>query len=128
MLSSEDVPENDKIEIKELLKRNPYVFRHSAITEKSGLSNSDSKLRQFAGWTARSNMHYRYVHFRGGESMNECLLKVKGIIKDDKRSINILKPKISDGNLLLTRVYVFCLILVKNNGMDSNIIINLFYY
>jgi hypothetical protein len=95
LLSSENVPEEDKKKIEELLKKpwNPYVLRHSAITEKSGFLNSDSKLRQYAGWTARSNMHSRYVHFRGGESMTD-LLKVKGIVKDDKRSINILKPKI----------------------------------
>jgi rRNA pseudouridine-1189 N-methylase Emg1 (Nep1/Mra1 family) len=46
LLSTEDVPEEDKKKIIELLKKpwNPYVHRHSAITEKSGLLNSDSKL------------------------------------------------------------------------------------
>jgi len=41
---------------------------------------------------ARSNMHYKYVHFGGGESMKD-LLRIKGILKDDKQSINILQPK-----------------------------------
>ncbi|MGA9152133.1 MAG: hypothetical protein WBZ36_16275 [Candidatus Nitrosopolaris sp.] len=38
LLSSEDVPEGDKKKIEELLRKrwNPYVHRHSAITEKSG--------------------------------------------------------------------------------------------
>jgi hypothetical protein len=54
--------------------------------------SSDAKLRQYAGWTPRSNMHYKYVHFSGGESMKD-LLKVKGILKDDKHSVNILQPK-----------------------------------
>jgi integrase/recombinase XerD len=95
LLSSENVPEEDKKKITKLLKKpwNPYVLRHSALTEKCGLLNSDSKLRQHAGWTASSDMHSRYVHFRGGESMDH-LLKLKGIVKDDKRSVNILKPKI----------------------------------
>jgi len=77
-----------------LLKKrwNPYVHRHSAITEKSSIISSDAKLRQFAGWTARSNMHYRYQHFRGNESHND-LLRAKGIIKDDKESVNILQSK-----------------------------------
>jgi len=44
-----------------------------------------------AGWTPRSNMHYKYV--RGNES-EEDLLRVKGIIKDNKESVNILTPKI----------------------------------
>ena len=93
LLSSEDVPEEDKEKIRDLLKKrwNPYVHRHSAITEKSGIISSDQKLRQFAGWTPRSNMHYKYVHFSGGESMKD-LLKAKGILKDDKVT-NILQPK-----------------------------------
>jgi integrase/recombinase XerD len=94
LLSSEDVPQEDKKKIRELLKKpwNPYVHRHSALTEKCSLLNSDSKLRQYAGWSVGSNMHRRYVHFSGGESMGD-LLKLKGIVKNDKRSINILKPK-----------------------------------
>jgi glutaredoxin len=95
LLSSKDVPEEDKKRIRDLLNKrwNPYVLSHSAITEKSGMLSSDSKLRQYAGWTPRSNMHYKYVHFGGGESMND-LLKTKGILKDDKHSVNILAPKI----------------------------------
>jgi integrase/recombinase XerD len=79
LLFSKDVPDEDKNKIRELLKKrwNPYVFRHSAITEKSGLISSDQKLRQFAGWTPRSNMHYKYVHLGGGEATND-LLRAKG--------------------------------------------------
>ena len=94
-LLSENIPEDDKEKIRELLKGkrwNPYVHRHSAITEKSGILSSDAKLRQFAGWTPRSNMHYKYVHFRGNESQDD-LLRAKGIIKDSKESVNILQPK-----------------------------------
>ena len=36
-------------------------------------------------------MHYKYVHFSGGESMKD-LLRAKGILKDEKRT-NILQPK-----------------------------------
>lgn len=93
LLDRENVPEEDKKKIRDLLKKrwNPYVHRHSAITEKSGIISSDQKLRQFAGWTPRSNMHYKYVHFSGGESMKD-LLKAKGILKDEKQ-LNILQPK-----------------------------------
>jgi integrase/recombinase XerD len=92
LLSSENVPEDDKKKIKELINKkwNPYVHRHSAITEKYKMLSSDSKLRQYAGWTARSNMHYKYVHFSGGE---RDLLRAKGILKDEKQP-NILQPKI----------------------------------
>jgi integrase/recombinase XerD len=93
LLSSDDVPEEDKKKIRDLLNKkwNPYVHRHSAITEKSGMLSSDSKLRQYADWTPRSNMHYKYVHLSGGESMKD-LLKAKGILKEDKL-VNILSPK-----------------------------------
>ncbi|MGA9151362.1 MAG: hypothetical protein WBZ36_12355 [Candidatus Nitrosopolaris sp.] len=93
LLSSKDVPEEDKKKISDLLKKrwNPYVHRHSAITEKSGIISSDQKLKQYAGWTPRSNMHYKYVHFNGGESMKD-LLKAKGIFKEEKQ-VNILQPK-----------------------------------
>jgi hypothetical protein len=95
LLSSKDIPEEDKKRIRDLLNKkwNPYVLRHSAITEKSMILSSDSKLRQYAGWTARSNMHHKYVHFGGGEATND-LLRLKGVIKDEKQSINILQPKI----------------------------------
>jgi integrase/recombinase XerD len=93
-LLSTNIPEDDKEKIRHLLKKrwNPYVHRHSAITEKSSIISSDAKLRQYAGWTARSNMHYRYQHFRGNESQDD-LLRAKGIIKDNKESVNILQPK-----------------------------------
>jgi integrase/recombinase XerD len=75
LLSSENVLDEDKSKIRGLLRKswNPYVHCHSAITEKCEILSSDQKLRQFAGWTARSNMHYRYVHFTGGESMKDLL-------------------------------------------------------
>jgi integrase len=94
-LLSSDIPEDDKKRIKNLLKKrwNPYIHRHSAITEKSGILSSDSKLRQYAGWSVTSNMHRKYVHFSGGEAKND-LLRAKGIIKDEKQSINILQPMI----------------------------------
>ena len=80
--------------MRELLKKrwNPYVHRHSAITEKCGILSSDAKLRQHAGWRPHSNMHYKYVHFTDGESMKD-LLKAKGILKDEEQSVNILEPK-----------------------------------
>ena len=92
LLDRKDVPEGDKKKIRELLRKrfNTYVHRHSAITQKSEIL-SDAELRQYSGWTPRSNMHYRYQHFNGGESM-KSLLKSKGILKDEKQQ-NILEPK-----------------------------------
>ncbi|HXX98342.1 MAG TPA: tyrosine-type recombinase/integrase [Candidatus Bathyarchaeia archaeon] len=93
-LLSKDIPEEDKKRIKNLLKKpwNPYVHRHSALTEKSGILSSDAKLRQYAGWSITSNMYKRYQHFSGGEAAND-LLRAKGIIKEDNQAVNILSPK-----------------------------------
>jgi integrase/recombinase XerD len=63
---SEDLtlPAEEKEEIKRLLAKpfNPYIRRHSALTEKSTKLKS-STLNQHAGWTANSNMAQIYTLF-----------------------------------------------------------------
>ena len=91
------VPE-DKQKIRELLKKpwNPYIYRHSALTVKSTFLKEHT-LRQHAGWTAKSNMHQKYLHYFGNES-NESLLAEYGIITPESRSNQLLpdslKPRI----------------------------------
>jgi hypothetical protein len=59
----------DKQRIRELLKKawNPYIRRHSALTEKSMMLR-EHVLRQHAGWSPASNMHLKYLHYFGNES------------------------------------------------------------
>src|SRR5918912_3114383 len=92
LLESPDVPPEDKAKIKELLKKpwNPYVFRHSALTEKSKLLK-EHVLRQHAGWSGRSQMHLKYLHYFGNES-NESLLEAYGILPKDQQLVDVLKP------------------------------------
>lgn len=94
LLSSKNVIEEDKKRIRELLQKrwNTYTYRHSCLTEKSNIL-SDNQLRQFAGWTARSQMHHKYVHLSGGEATKN-ILKARGIIKEGKQSVDILQPKV----------------------------------
>jgi integrase/recombinase XerD len=70
-LSGKDpaVPPEDKRKIKELLNKpwNPYIRRHSALTEKSTILK-EHVLRQHAGWSGRSQMHLKYLHYFGNES------------------------------------------------------------
>jgi integrase/recombinase XerD len=89
LLDDPNVPLTDKTKIKELLKKpwNPYVRRHSALTEKSKILK-ESILRQHAGWSRNSNMHQKYVHYFGNES-SESILEAYG-----------LKPKLEDINKL----------------------------
>jgi predicted nucleic acid-binding Zn ribbon protein len=70
---------------------NPYIRRHSALTEKSAILK-EHHLRQFAGWSAGSNMHLKYLHYFGNES-NDSILEACGIIPNDREAGDILKPK-----------------------------------
>ncbi len=91
LLTSENVPQEDKVKIRELLKKkwNPYVRRHSALTEKSKVLR-EHVLRQHAGWSASSNMHIKYLHYFGNES-NESILEAYGL-KPKLEEIDRLKP------------------------------------
>lgn len=61
---------------------NLYIFRHSALTEKSKMVK-EHILRNHAGWFITSKMSQRYIHYFGGES-SKSILKVKGIIKENE--------------------------------------------
>ena len=92
LLESPNILPEDKQKIKELLKKpwNPYIRRHSALTEKSTLLK-EHVLRQHAGWTPGSQMHLKYLHYFGNES-NESLLEAYGIVTPGQQ-IDQLKPK-----------------------------------
>ena len=93
LLSDENVPIEDKNKIQVLLEKpwNPYVRRHTGLTEKSKMIH-EHQLRQYAGWSARSQMHLNYIHYFGNEA-SQSLLKEYGIITKDQKDLNILKPK-----------------------------------
>ena len=63
---------------------NPYIRRHSALTEKSTMLK-EHVLRQHAGWAAGSQMYLEYLHYFGNES-SESLLEAYEITP--KRSTN----------------------------------------
>jgi integrase len=93
-LSDEDpaVPPEDKQKVKDLLKKpwNPYIRRHSALTEKSAILK-EHVLRQHAGWSGKSQMHLKYLHYFGNES-SDSLLEAYGILPRDNQ-IDQLRPK-----------------------------------
>ena len=92
LLESPDVLPEDKQKIVELLKKpwNPYIRRHSALTEKSTILK-EHVLRQHAGWSGSSQMHLKYLHYFGNES-NESLLEAYGIVSGGQQ-IDQLRPK-----------------------------------
>lgn len=93
LLKTQDTSTEDKQKITELLKKpwNPYVRRHSSLTQKSTILK-EHVLRQYAGWSPRSQMHLKYLHYYGNES-NNVLLQEYGILPKDNAETNVLKPK-----------------------------------
>jgi hypothetical protein len=92
LLESPNILPEDKQKISDLLKKpwNPYIRRHSAITEKSRVLK-EHVLRQHCGWTPGSQMHLKYLHYFGNES-NESLLEAYGIVASGQE-LDQLKPK-----------------------------------
>ena len=93
ILTSPNIAIEDKQKIEELLKKpwNPYIIRHSALTQKSAMLKEHT-LRQHAGWSKTSQMHLKYIHYFGNES-NESILEAYGIVTKDKKLSDALKPK-----------------------------------
>jgi integrase len=79
LLEDPTVSNEEKEKIKNLLQKpfNPYIRRHSALTEKSTKLKSNI-LNQHAGWSMNSNMAQKYLHYFGNES-SESLLEAYGI-------------------------------------------------
>ena len=93
LLTDPTIPEEDKNKIRILLDKpwNPYVRRHSSLTEIWKLLKSEQALRMHAGWSKTSNMVEIYTHEFGNES-SQLLLQARGIIPTNAQEDNILKP------------------------------------
>jgi hypothetical protein len=92
LLESPEVLPEDKPSIIELLKKpwNPYIRRHSALTEKAQILK-DPILKMHAGWSQSSQMHLKYEHWFGNES-NKSLLEAYGLV-DHGIQIDQLRSK-----------------------------------
>jgi integrase len=94
LLKDKNVPEVDKSYIRNMLTKpfNLYIFRHSALTEKSSYLK-EHMLRSHAGWSLTSKMPQRYLHYFGTES-SKSILQIKGVIKENENIQNTkLKPR-----------------------------------
>jgi hypothetical protein len=61
------------------------------LTEKSVILK-EHILRQYAGWSIRSQMPQKYLHYFGNES-SQNILQAYGIITKEKQDIDKLRPK-----------------------------------
>jgi integrase len=124
LLQSPDVAPEDKPAIEELLKKpwNPYVRRHSALTEKSMILK-ENVLRQHAGWTQNSQMQLKYLHYFGNES-SESLLEAYGLV-DHSVQLDQLKPKqcpnCSEGNRPDAKFCVKCRMVLSYDSYNETI-------
>ena len=94
LLEDKTVSSEDREKIKTLLFKpfNPYIRRHSALTEKSVKLKSNT-LNQHAGWSMNSHMAKKYIHYFGNES-SESLLEAYGIVIKNNNAMDTLNPKI----------------------------------
>jgi len=105
---STTISSEDKDKIKALLAKpfNPYIRRHTGLTEKSTKLKT-STLKQYAGWSINSGMAEKYIHYFGNESC-ESLLEAYGIVTKNNTSADTLNPKIcpncNEGNTQDARV------------------------
>ena len=123
LLEDPIIPNEDKDKIRELLQKpwNPYVRRHSALTEKS-TKLKHSILSQHAGWSVNSNMAQKYIHYFGNES-SESLLEAYGIVTKNNIPINTLNPKIcpncNEGNTVDAKFCSKCKMIMSFEGYQQ---------
>lgn len=89
------IPNEDRQRISGLLKKpwNPYIRRHSSLTAKSKFLHG-LVFNQHAGWTPRSQMNLKYVHYFGNES-SESILQEYGILPKDNEDKDALTLSIA---------------------------------
>jgi hypothetical protein len=123
LLEDPTVSNEDKEKIKNLLAKpfNPYIRRHSALTEKSTKLKSNT-LNQHAGWSMNSNMAQKYIHYFGNES-SESLLEAYGIVTKNNIPIDTLNPKIcpncSEGNTQDAKFCSKCKMIMSYEGYQE---------
>jgi integrase len=115
----------DKPKIRALLRKpwNPYIRRHSALTEKS-VFLKEHILRQHAGWSPRSQMHLKYLHYFGNES-SESILEAYGILKKEDSDSNCLKskqcPNCNEPNKPDSRFCTKCRLVLSYNAYNETL-------
>jgi integrase/recombinase XerD len=123
LLEDPTVSNENKSKINALLAKpfNPYIRRHSALTEKS-VKLKFNTLNQHAGWSMNSNMAQKYIHYFGNES-SESLLEAYGIVTKDKVPIDTLNPKMcpncNEGNTQDAKFCSKCKMIMSFDGYQE---------
>jgi integrase/recombinase XerD len=120
---STTISSEDRDKIKALLDKpfNPYIRRHTGLTEKSTKLKAHT-LKQYAGWSINSGMAEKYIHYFGNESC-ESLLEAYGIVTKNNSSVDVLNPKIcpncNEGNAQDARFCSKCRMIMSYEGYQE---------
>ena len=123
LLNDPSIPTEDREKIKFLLNKpfNPYIRRHSAISEKSKTLRLHT-LSQHCGWSFNSKMPQKYIHYFANES-SESLLEAYGIVTKNNIPITSLNPKTcthcGEGNTQDARFCSKCKMLMSFEGYQE---------
>jgi integrase len=123
LLKDNTISNEDKEKIESLLAKpfNPYVRRHSALTEKS-IKLKSNILNQHAGWSMSSNIAQKYIHYFGNES-SESLLEAYGIVTNNNIPFDRLNPKIcpncNEGNTQDAKFCSKCKMIMSFEGYQE---------
>ncbi|MGA7367522.1 MAG: hypothetical protein WBX01_00195 [Nitrososphaeraceae archaeon] len=93
LLKDLTISKENKRKIEDLLRKpwTLYIRRHSSLTQKSKYLK-ENVLRQHAGWSPRSQMHLKYIHYFGNES-SESILQEYGILPKYNQQTDALRPR-----------------------------------
>lgn len=125
LLKDPNISQSDKTAIAELLKKpwNPYIRRHSALTEKAKILR-EPILKIHAGWSQRSNMHLKYEHWFGNES-SESILQAYGIETNSPKFINQLHsrqcPNCSESNKVDSKFCAKCRMVLSYDAYTETV-------
>jgi integrase len=124
LLNDQNISSEDKQKIRELLTKpwNPYIRRHSALTEKSKFLK-ESILRQHAGWTNDSQMPNIYLHYFGNES-SDSILEAYGL-KPKQEEIDKMQPvqcpNCGEGNRVDSKFCGKCRMVLSYNAYTETV-------
>jgi integrase len=126
LCNNPNVPPEDKHKIAELLKKrwNPYIRRHSALTEKAANQSINPILEQHAGWVEGSSMKKRYVH-HFGKKANNGILEAYGILPSNSNNELKLRvkqcPQCNEPNTPDSRFCAKCRMVLRYDGYQESI-------
>jgi integrase len=84
----------------------PHLFRHSRSTHLAK-HLTEAQMKQYLGWVQGSSMAAIYVHL-SGRDVDDALLKMHGIVTDEKKDIQMSPKKCTRCNVMNSPTTKFC--------------------